>query len=198
MQEGLARARREVAAAERREAAMRQAAAAGGGVDMPRAVWEAARAGDAAELRRLLNMEGTLDMRSVTWIDSSPLHAASAAGHAECVQLLCDAGCAVDTTNPGGRTPLYAACVTGHVECAVLLLRLGAAVDAADRWGSTPLVSAAAAGHARCVQLCIEHGANVRARGPQGTAIDVARAADQAECAELLTQHEDVLARGGF
>jgi hypothetical protein len=125
----------------------------------------------------------------VQWLDSSPLHAASVSGHAECVQLLCEAGCDVNATNPGGRTPLFAACACGALECATLLLRLGANVDAVDHWGATPLIAAAAEGRPDLVKLCIEHGANVHAKGPHGTCLDVAKSGRHQECVELLLQH---------
>lgn len=197
IRQGEERARLEAAAAQRREAALRQAELVSDMTGPARVVWEAAHAGDAVKLQELLRSV-RLDTITAQWLDASPLHAASTAGHTECVQHLCGAGCAIDVRNAGGRTPLFAACVSGKLECAVLLIRLGASVDATDHWGSTPLIAAASEGHARLVQLCIEHSADVHARGPHGTCLEVARAAGHDECTDLILQHHAVLkATGG-
>ena len=184
MREGAELARREAAAVERRAVVGQRAQLAPDGLG--RAVWEAAHLGDLASLKTSLKQ---VDVRSIQWMDSTPMHAACVGGHLECMQLLCDAGAAIDARNPGGRTPLYAACASGKLESATLLLRLGADVDAADHWGATPLIAAAAAGRADCAQLCIENGANVQQRGPHGTALDVARMAKHEPCTDLIMQH---------
>ena len=57
---------------------------------------------------------------------TTPLYAACAEGHAECVWLLLEAGAAVDLARPDGTTPMFAACDEGHIECAQLLSSYGA------------------------------------------------------------------------
>ena len=176
-------------------AAARRTAAESVELDPQRQLWAAAHAGDAVRLRGLLRTTET-PLRSMSWPDSTPLHAAASAGHEVCCEMLTLAGCQVDAKNPGGRTALHAACMLGHVDCAAQLLRAGAVIETTDYWGNTPLIAAANEGHTRCVQLCIEHGAQVHTRGQHGSALEVGRAGGHDEVCDLLVQHAAVVRAG--
>ncbi|MDF3053837.1 MAG: arf-GAP with coiled-coil, repeat and protein 3-like, partial [Geminicoccaceae bacterium] len=78
---------------------------------------------------------------------STPLHGAAAAGHAQVVAALLDAGAEVNHPDVHGTTALSDAARHGHVEVVTLLLKRGADIDPVDENGSTPLNSAIAGRH---------------------------------------------------
>ncbi|KAG7210887.1 hypothetical protein KM043_012368 [Ampulex compressa] len=97
------------------------------------------------------------------------LHAASAIGCAELVQLLLDAGANVNVFTEQRRTPLHVACASGNVPTVKLLLNCGTCeVNAKDRNGETPLHLVAKAGDARLFKLLVRFGGDVDVRNTQG------------------------------
>ena len=111
---------------------------------------DAARSGDAAAVARALEH----DKRR----RASALRCAAYAGELDVVELLLQAGAAVDAGDAGtvmdrgggpgfyGGTALHLAAARGHVDTVRCLLAAGATVDALDDLGETPLHSACCKG----------------------------------------------------
>lgn len=66
---------------------------------------------------------------------SSHLHA----GHTECVEVLLEAGCAVDAVTTSGSTALHSAASNGHALVVQRLITAGADVDVQVSSGSSPM-----------------------------------------------------------
>lgn len=96
----------------------------------------------------------------------------------------------IDAANGTGRTPLHYAASKGHAEASSLLLRHGADANVQDTLGQTPLHRAASAGHASVVSVLLQP--NVAATdivdGQKQTALDLAVADGNLDCAKLLSQ----------
>jgi len=124
----------------------------------------AAEYGDVDHLQQLLDRhkngeDFNIDVTSnYLW---TPLFMAAKQGHADCVQLLLEAGAVVDgiSQNKSSWTPLWVATYAGHEQCVKILLENGASLEAKSP--ETPLFVAAREGKIRCLQYLIEHGANV-------------------------------------
>ena len=124
---------------------------------------EAAYAGDAAAVRRLIAAGAT--PRAANLFGATPMALAAARGDAAVIRVLLDAGVDVESPNAEGQTALMAVARTGSVEAAQLLLKRGAKVDARENWGGqTALMWAAAQSQPAMVQLLLKAGASVDAR----------------------------------
>jgi len=112
---------------------------------------------------------------------------------------LLEAGIAPTWTDRNGSTPLHQACMAGHVGCVQMLLDFHASIDAADEHGVTPLMLAAMANRADGVQALLSAGSSLDASAEgglarmgfwltilQGTALQIAERAGNAECVALL------------
>jgi ankyrin repeat protein len=105
-------------------------------------IWEAAQAGDLAEVERLAGQDpGLLDSREDP-LGRTPLGYASREGHMGVVRWLLDAGAAIDGQDLRGDTALGWACSGGHLPVVKLLLERGADPTIADESGLTPLMDA--------------------------------------------------------
>ncbi|KAH8297826.1 hypothetical protein KR054_011149 [Drosophila jambulina] len=94
----------------------------------------------------------------------TPLHTASAAGFAKCVQLLLDHNADVRSQFGEGKvTALHLAAENDYVECARLLLEHRAEVDCRNASHQTPLHLACLSQSIGTVDLLIAYGANVNA-----------------------------------
>ncbi len=142
-----------------------------------RSALEAARAGDAAAISRVLDggvAPGLTDPRS-----GRPLiHYAAVQGDFETVSLLLAAGADPGYRDGAGRGPLYYAVEGGHAGAAEALLNAGADPDAADKSGRTPLMAAALDGSDDLIDLLLVHGADPNRRDADGaTALSLASGA---------------------
>ncbi|HVK11858.1 MAG TPA: ankyrin repeat domain-containing protein, partial [Gemmataceae bacterium] len=116
------------------------------------------------------------------------LHIAAFEGSDECVQLLLDAGAAVDPRTENGKTPLMNA-AQARPSTVKLLLAAGADPRARDEDGTAPLHWAAMGEHddPEVVRLLLASGADPGAKTLDGdTPLDVARAMDRSALAEAL------------
>jgi hypothetical protein len=114
--------------------------------------------------------DGTLEeVRVLLWLGADP-----------------DGGDYNDTVPYEFVTPLGTAASRGNLAVVRLLLERGASPDAADPTGFTPLIHAALQGHADVVSALLAAGARTDAVSMSGTALDVARGANQAEVVQLL------------
>jgi ankyrin repeat protein len=115
------------------------------------------------------------------------LHAAAVFNHLQIVELLLQAGAAVDTRSHDGFTPLLNA-ARAEAPVVTALLIAGADPEAHEaRLGWRPLGRFAEHANAPAVQLLLDAGAEVDARDFSGqTALMDAAEAGSAECVELL------------
>ncbi|XP_072967896.1 E3 ubiquitin-protein ligase XBAT33-like [Typha angustifolia] len=114
----------------------------------------AARDGDAAEARKLLEMNAGLVRYATFGVLNSPLHLAAAKGHNEVVSVLLEIGADVNSRNIYGQTALMQACRHGHWEVVQTLLLFKSNVSKVECLSNkTALHFAAAGGHIRCIRL---------------------------------------------
>lgn len=150
---------------------------------------EAARAGDAAAVRALLQT-GT-EVNAARGDGITALHLAAEHGHAEAARTLLDAGAAVERgTRIGRYTPLHLAARGGHGDVVALLLDAGAdplAATTNSRATALHLASAAVGGQ-RAVAALLDHGADPDAREASAgqTPLIFAAAANRAEAIAVL------------
>ena len=155
---------------------------------------DAARAGDIAAVRRLLERGANVNARDE--YRRTPLHHAAFSGNTEVAALLIQKGANVNARDEYQETPLHHAAYWGKTEVAALLIQKGAKVNARDENQETPLHWAARgpdrcgriahserrkrkcqgrlpgdaaascrfSGHDRIAALLIQKGANVNAR----------------------------------
>ena len=122
-------------------------------------LWDAAFAGDEAEVARLIEKGvDDLDWRRADaryYRGWTPLFAAVSAGSADCTRFLLGALADVDCVTAAGSTPLIEAAARGHVEIVTLLLQAGAETqaEAADRRLGSARALALANGHKECADL---------------------------------------------
>ncbi|KAJ3672464.1 hypothetical protein LUZ60_007185 [Juncus effusus] len=136
----------------------------------------AARDGDLAEARKLLEGNRGLAKCSTFGLLNSPLHLASARGYHEVVALLLENGADVNSRNIYGQTPLTQACRYGHWEVVQNLLVYKSNVLKVECLGSkTALHFAAANGHIRCIRLLAADF------GPTGISISNSKTGDDTE-----------------
>jgi ankyrin repeat protein len=96
----------------------------------------------------------------------NPLCVASKMGHNSIARLLIDRGADVNTESEAdGATPLCSASANGHLEVVQLLLDRGANLKAQDKVQSNALFAAAAGGHQNVTQLLLDRGVDVNEQG---------------------------------
>lgn len=150
----------------------------------------AARDGDAAEVRRLLEANPGLARCAAFGSLNSPLHLAAAKGHHEIAALLLENGADVNARNIYGQTALMQACRFGHWEVVQTLLVFRCNVSKVDSLSNrTALHLAAAGGHVKCARLLLAGAGNklVNKAGSGGvTALHLAALHGHADCVHLL------------
>jgi ankyrin repeat protein len=123
------------------------------------------------------------------YVATTVLYLAAHNGHAECVDLLLNAGADKEATDNLAFTPLLIAVQRGHATCVTLLLNAGADRDARTDNGSTALFVAAAQGHLQSVKLLLKAGCDVNALNSLGcSALFVSL--NHVDCARALVQAE--------
>jgi hypothetical protein len=126
------------------------------------ALSKAAREGDAARLRSLLD-SGV----NPNWTDANgslALIEAVTAGRAAAARALVAAGANPNLASSGGRRPLIAAAIGGRIEIARLLIEAGADLNIAERGAGTPLEAAEREGHTEMAALLRGSGARTSGR----------------------------------
>lgn len=126
----------------------------------------AARAGDRATLRRLLQLGLPVDGRDERGA-TALIHAAGA-GQLDLVTDLIGLGADTAAATHSGATALSAACVSGHKAVITLLLDAGVPVDQPMRQALTPLMVAASVLRADVIELLLSRGARIDALAGSG------------------------------
>src|ERR1700693_4059281 len=109
--------------------------------DRHRQIIKAAKSGDVAAVRTLLETDASL-VGARDSDASTPLHCAAWKGHTELAGLLLDFGADVNARNNNGHwgdTPLHAAAHGNQRSVAELLIDRGADIHALNASGNTPL-----------------------------------------------------------
>ncbi|MDE0939654.1 MAG: ankyrin repeat domain-containing protein [Pirellulales bacterium] len=109
--------------------------------DNDKALWVAAKEGDSAKVKQLLDKGVDINIYGST--------------------VGVDFGC----------TALFWAAANNHIDTVDLLIEKGAYIDAGAGIGGSPLARAAYEGHVEIVELLIEHGANVNAKDGTGRSV---------------------------
>ena len=170
---------------------------------------EAAKSGDVAQIRTLLNQGADINARVENGY--TPLHWAARYGHIEAVRVLLKAGALINARDEKERTPLHYAAGYGHVEAVRVLLKAGANINAQSEdgytqesinvreiannleygtpslKGYTPLHGAVEYGHVEAIRVLLKAGADVHAQGQNGfTPLHVAAAKGHVEAVRAL------------
>ena len=123
---------------------------------------EAARAGDAAAVRALL--DAGADVNAPAPDGATALHWAVHRDSPETVELLLAAGAHPAAVNRYGVAPLSLACTNGSAPVVERLLDAGADPNTVLPGGETALMTASRSGSAAAVELLVARGAEVDAR----------------------------------
>jgi uncharacterized protein len=163
---------------------------AAGTVQANEALRTAARIGDTAQVRALLEAGADPNSERRTY---SPLMFAAGNGHVEMTRLLLARGATVDHRDHNGDRALLWAARRGHVEIVRMLLAAGAAVQSDDDpYQRAPLMHAAGYGRVDVVRVLLASGADARRRDhTDDTALHAAAMSGNAEIITML------LAAGG-
>eukprot|EP00320_Phaeocystis_rex_P014307 CAMPEP_0119059994 /NCGR_PEP_ID=MMETSP1178-20130426/4011_1 /TAXON_ID=33656 /ORGANISM="unid sp, Strain CCMP2000" /LENGTH=197 /DNA_ID=CAMNT_0007041059 /DNA_START=94 /DNA_END=687 /DNA_ORIENTATION=+ len=114
--------------------------------------FQAAKVGDAAHLKQLLNERPSLLGKAARAGGRTALHHCAAAGHLTCANELMDRGLMVNVRDAQQSTPLHSAAGSGQLQLVVELMRRGADVGAQDLSGMTAAELAEAHGHTQVVE----------------------------------------------
>ncbi|XP_068446678.1 ankyrin repeat domain-containing protein 10-like [Clinocottus analis] len=120
----------------------------------------------------------------------SPLHWAAHYGQLDCVVLLVQMGCEVNTgTSRFNQTPTHTAAFGGHPQCVLWLTQAGAHANSQDFVGEAPLHKAARSGSLECIQVLLLAGAQAHLRNASGqTAADLAHAHGFLDCFSFISK----------
>lgn len=146
----------------------------------------AARGGDLAKVRSLIEAGAPLDQRSRD--GNTALQLAARGDAREIVEALLDAGAAVDATDYARETALHSAARAGAFKTAEFLLSRGAAVNARSTNGATPLCNAASPGHRAVVELLVANGADINLKESSFTPLYLAVMYKRNDVAEFLME----------
>jgi ankyrin repeat protein len=140
------------------------AVAAQGAAALDSRLVDAARRGDHAAMRQLL--QSKVDVNAPGSDGGTALLVATARDDAAGVELLLGAKADVKAANRYGVTPLIAAATNGNATIIERLLGAGADVNTTLPEGETALMTAARTGRMAAVRSLLTHGADVNAKEP--------------------------------
>lgn len=133
-------------------------------------IWDAARAGDVAQIEESLRRPWAR-----YWVNTRepgkgflPLGLAALHGKASAVEFLLDHGASVDLRDKLGNTALLSAAIGGYRQIIQVLIDRGADVNAQNNNGDTALMMASKNGHVEVVQQLLDAHADINARNNKG------------------------------
>jgi ankyrin repeat protein len=160
----------------------------GAGASGPSPLIDAARRGNNAALRDLLQKK--VDVNAAAADGATALHWASYHDDLPAADLLLAAGADVNAANDLGVTPLWTASQNGSAAMVEKLFAAGANPNAPLLSGETPLMVGARSGHPEVVRLLLANKADVNARGFRAqTALMWAAAQKHPAVVKLLLAH---------
>jgi ankyrin repeat protein/L-ascorbate metabolism protein UlaG (beta-lactamase superfamily) len=130
-------------------------------------VFEAARAGDVARLKALIDGSPEL-VNARNEEGDTPLHTAATAGRTEAALYLIGRGADVEARNSADQSPLLYAAYVGDAALVDTLVARGAKFDYQDARGNSPFHFAARGGHMAVVDRLASKGARLDLKGNQG------------------------------
>ncbi|KAJ7652403.1 hypothetical protein DFH06DRAFT_1331042 [Mycena polygramma] len=153
------------------------------------ALYEASRRGYESIVRLLIENGAHVNMQ--TEEHGTALQMASHGGHQEIVRLLLANGADVNVHSEEQLTgtALHMASIEGHQNIIRILIEHGADVNFQTKERGSALYGASLMQNVGAVALLIEHGADVNAKGPDGTALQVAAADGNEKIVRLLIAH---------
>lgn len=147
----------------------------------------AALAGDLAKVKEFL--ENGADVSKKVG-NTSVLHAASAGGNRQIVEIILSKGVDINERIRGGQTALHWAARSGSTEVTEFLIDKGLDINAKDFWKWTPLHYACSKNRADTVTALLARGADLTAREELDmTPLEVAEKEGHTEIVELLKKH---------
>jgi hypothetical protein len=159
-----------------------------GGKANAAALHDAARAGDADEVKQLVAQGGDVNGRDEN--RETPLIEAALANQPSAAAALVEAGADIEARNDRGFTALHASAYSGSPRIAALLLDRGATIDARSMHNITPLHVAAEQNQLAVAELLIARGADVEAiQGDGFTPLSRATFYKSAQVMALLKRH---------
>ena len=151
--------------------------------------FEAAVAGDLAELEDLLREGVYIEAQVQVYGAATPLHLAAAYGRDEAVQWLLLKGADVYAKNNKCETALHRAASKGHEKTVRLLLESGAQSDWETSLGYTALNYAAKGGHSAVIRVLLDLGADIESKTFSGnTALNAAASEGHVSVVQLLLE----------
>jgi ankyrin repeat protein/beta-lactamase regulating signal transducer with metallopeptidase domain len=130
-------------------------------------LYEAAKAGDLAEVKRLIAKAA--DLNAFDKEDGlTPLGVAANRGHTEIVKILLDSGAKVDIAASGGYSPIRYAVLNYDKETIRALISGGADVNIAPDNSDTPLLTAIWGDQTDIVKALLDAGANAELKDDNG------------------------------
>lgn len=123
------------------------------------ALLTAARAGESAQVRHLVQRGADVDARVLN--EGTPLIQAVRSRNLDTVDALLKLGADPDRASLGEGNPLIVASRLGLQPTVERLVEAGADVNRVVTYDETPLINAARAGHFPTVRYLVQHGANV-------------------------------------
>lgn len=144
----------------------------------PRSVIDASRAGDRAEVERLVAEGVSIDGLDSSILRYSALHWAVRADDSKRTVMLLELGADPDVRDGiDERAPMHVAASRCHPEAMIILLGKRAGINARDKHNWTPLHYAVDAGCVAAVRLLIRAGADLNARTSDAKASSALRMA---------------------
>ncbi|KAK9746511.1 Ankyrin repeats (3 copies) [Popillia japonica] len=151
----------------------------------------AALDGNVETMRYLVDKSAPIDLSCLGIQGPRPIHWACRKGHSAVVQVLLQAGVAVNAADFKGLTPLMTACMFGRTATAAFLLGMGALNNLVDINGDTALHWAAYKGHVDVMKLLMYSGADLQAPDYFGsTPLHLACISGSVTCVKLLCEKD--------